>query len=89
MVSTLVEITDGSPSLTMIQATVKTPSASKSLCFSSKYLMSKRKLISIVLELGNQNVEQLKLEPACGIIKQNKKWIQKLMVRLNISFINK
>ena len=36
MVSTLVEITDGSPSLTMIQATVKTPSDSKSLCFSSK-----------------------------------------------------
>ena len=89
MVSTSEKITDESPSLPMIQTTVKKPSARKLLCFSPKYLMLKRELLSVLLELQNKDADPINLNLACGKIKQNKNFIQKSMIRLNVSFIHR
>ena len=51
--------------------------------------MLKRELLSVILELQNKNSAPLNLDVVCGEIKQNEKGIQKSMIRLDISFIQK
>ena len=60
----------------MNQTTVKKSSAGKSLSFSPKYLMLEIELLSVMLELKNHNADTLRLEVACGKIKQNQISIQ-------------
>ena len=69
MVSTPEEITDKSTSLSMTQTTVKKQVLENHCVYSPTYLMIKRELLYVVLELQNQNTEPLKLEVACVKIK--------------------
>ena len=72
----------------MTQTTVKNQVLVNQYVYSPTYLMLEIELLSIVLVLKNQNTEPLKLDVACGDIKQNEKGIQKSMNRLNVIFIH-
>ena len=87
MVSTPEEITYYSPILPMNQTKIKKTSAKNHCVYSPTYLVLKRELISVMMELQNQNAEPLNMDVACEQIKQNGKCIQKSMNILNVSFV--
>ena len=61
----------------MTQTAVKKQALENYCVYSPTYFMLKIELLSVMLELQNQNSEPLNMDLACGKIKQNEKGIQK------------
>ena len=85
MFSTPESITYDSHSLPLTQTTVKNQILGNCCIYSPTCLVLKRELLSVLLELQDQNTEPLKPDVTYGQMK--KKGIQTSAIRSNASFI--
>ena len=81
-------VTYDSPNLHMTSTPFKKPSARKSLCLFTKILNVKKKTAKRRVGAAKSKPRAMEVGNICGPIKQNKKGLQKSMIRSNVIFMN-